>query len=201
GPWRRNSVGRHPRRPQHDLAGEACPRGTGMSGATAAPASRLSEWWRRACNPAFWMPVADGFAVLTAASLPWATAVVTIFTACWRGSSARVADLPAWFRSLKQPICALPLALLALAAIGTLWSEASWDTRLYAVSPAIKLLYLPALFHYFARSTRGMWVFVAFLISCTLLMAASWLVLLDPSLAMKQDPFERGIFVKNYIDQ
>ncbi len=85
--------------------------------------------------------------------------------------------------------------------MGTLWSEASWDARLYAVGPAIKLLYLPALFHYFARSTRGMWVFVAFLISCTLLMAASWLVLLDPSLAMKQDPPERGIFVKNYIDQ
>src|SRR5689334_3876769 len=153
-----------------------------MSGVAAAPASPLVEWWRRLRHPAFWIPVADGFAVLTAASLPWSTSLDSIFAACWLGSSAVVVDLPAWFRALKQPICALPLALLALAAIGTLWSEASWDARLYTVGPAIKLLYLPALFHYFARSTRGMWVFVAFLISCTLLMAVSWLVLLDPSL-------------------
>ena len=41
---------------------------------------------------------------------------------------------------------------------------------LYALSPATKLLVLPFLFYHFERSTRGMWVFVAFLASCTLLM-------------------------------
>ena len=38
------------------------------------------------------------------------------------------------------------------------------------LSPAVKLLVLPVLFYHFERSTRGMWVFVAFLVSCTLLM-------------------------------
>ena len=41
--------------------------------AAAAPASSLSEWWRWMRNPAFWMPVADAAAVLTAAALPWST--------------------------------------------------------------------------------------------------------------------------------
>jgi len=38
-------------------------------GVAAAPASPLSAWWRWLRHPAFWMPVADTFAVLTALSL------------------------------------------------------------------------------------------------------------------------------------
>lgn len=170
-------------------------------GVAAAPASPLAEWWRWLRRPAFWMPVADTFAVLTAASLPWSTSLVGIFTACWLGAVAPIIDYPVYLRSLKRPAYALPLALFALALAGTLWSEASWNARLYAVGPAIKLLFVPALFHYFERSSRGMWVFVAFLVSCTLLMAVSWLVLFEPSLSLQSVNPQRGIFVKNYIDQ
>jgi hypothetical protein len=170
-------------------------------GVAVAAASPSSEWWRRLRRSAFWMPVADTFAVLTALSLPWSTSLVGIFSACWIGSSAMIVDYPSYFRSLKQPICAMPLALFALAAVGTLWSDASWDTRLYTLGPAIKLLFLPGLFHHFEHSARGLWVLVAFLVSCTLLMMASWLVMLEPSLALKQDIPERGIFVKNHIAQ
>lgn len=173
-----------------------------MSGSVAAvPASPLAEWWRWLRRPAFWMPVADTFAVLTAASLPWSTSLVGIFTACWLGAVALIIDYPVYLRSLKRPAFALPLALFALAVAGTLWSEASWNARLYAVGPAIKLLFVPALFHYFERSSRGMWVFVAFLVSCTLLMAVSWLVLFEPSLSLQNVNPQRGVFVKNYIDQ
>lgn len=177
----------------------------GMAAETALP---LSCWWRRLRHPAFWMPVADAFAVLTALSLPWSTSLVGIFSACWIGSAALIVDYPAWFRSLKQPICAFPLGLFVLAAVGTLWSLAPWDERLHAVGPTLKLLFLPGLFHYFQKSSRGMWVFVAFVVSCTLLMAVSWLVAFQPQLALKGgNPAlpgmgaERGIFVKNYIDQ
>ncbi|MGQ0681328.1 O-antigen ligase family protein [Bradyrhizobium sp.] len=173
-----------------------------MSGSVAAaPASPLAEWWRWLRRPAFWMPVADTFAVLTAASLPWSTSLVGIFTACWLGAAALTIDYPVYLRSLKRPAFALPLALFALAAAGTLWSEASWNARLYAVGPAIKLLFVPALFHYFERSSRGMWVFVAFLVSSTMLMAVSWLVLIEPGLSLQKVNPQRGIFVKNYIDQ
>ena len=69
-------------------------------------------------------------------------------------------------------------------------------------SPTTKLLVLPVLFYHFERSTRGMWVFVAFLVSCALLMVMSWIVAIDPGLSLKAPASRgRGIFVKNYIDQ
>ena len=95
----------------------------------------------------------------------------------------------------------MPIALFLLALVGTLWSDAPWGARSYALSPATKLLVLPLLFYHFERSSRGMWVFVAFLVSCALLMVMSWLVLMYPGLTLKPDDAERGIFVKNYIDQ
>src|SRR5947208_7785067 len=60
---------------------------------------------------------------------------------------------------------------------------------------------LPLLFYHFERSTRGMWVFIGFLVSCTLLMAVSWVVVADPNVTLKGSDAARGIFVKNYIDQ
>ena len=76
------------------------------------------------------------------------------------------------------------------------------ELRLHAVGPAAKLLVLPVLFYHYERSTRGMWVVVAFLVSCTLLMAMSWIVTFAPSLTLKPpDEAERGIFVKNHINQ
>lgn len=173
-----------------------------MSGDVAvAAASSLSGRWRQLRNPAFWMPVADAFAVLTALSLPWSTSLAGIFSACWIGSAAMIVDYPVWFRSLRQPICALPLALFALAVAGTLWSEASWEAQLRGIGPAVKLLFLPGLFHHFERSSRGMWVFVAFLASCTLLMLVSWLVSFEPDIAIRGGVPQRGVFVKNYIAQ
>jgi O-antigen ligase len=136
----------------------------------------------------------------TALALPWSTSLVAIFVLCWLGVAAWTFDYKTYFQSLKRPICLLPIALFMLAAVGTLWSDASWAARLYAVSPAAKLLVLPGLFYHFERSARGMWVFVAFLVSCTLLMAMSWIVAFEPNLALKPGA-EYGVPVKNYIDQ
>jgi hypothetical protein len=95
------------------------------------------------------------------------------------------------------------LAVFALAAVGTLWSDAPWGDRLYAISPTVKLLAMPFLFYHFERSSRGPWVFAAFLVSCVLMMAMSWAVVFEPGLSLRRPDiaFERGIFVKNYIDQ
>jgi O-antigen ligase len=168
-------------------------------GAVASPGNIVLRLWR---DPAAWVTAADIFAVLTALALPWSTSLVAIFILCWLGAAAWFLDYRVYFESLKHPICFLPIAFFALAAVGTLWSDASWAARLYAVGPAAKLLVLPGLFYHFARSTRGMWVFMAFLVSCTLLMTMSWIVALDPGLTLKPEAdASRGIFVKNYIDQ
>jgi O-antigen ligase len=156
--------------------------------------------WRRWRDPAAWITTTDIFIVLIALSLPWSTSLVAIFAVAALVTMVPFFDAKAFLQSLKRPVSVLPVALFALALVGTLWSDAPWGARLYAVSPTAKLLMLPVLFYHFERSARGMQVFAAFLLSCVLLMAMSWLVAFDPLLALKSGA-EYGVPVKNYIDQ
>ncbi|KRR09045.1 ligase [Bradyrhizobium jicamae] len=161
--------------------------------------SLVRQYWR---DQTLWITIADVFAILAAFALPWSTTVLAIFVLCWLGAVAWVMDWRAYGRLLKQPICYLPLALFGLAAVGTLWADAAWSVRLAAIVPTLKLLALPGLFYHFQRSSRGMWVFIAFLVSCALVMVMSWVVAYDPSFSLRSDQTDtRGVFVKNYIDQ
>ena len=158
--------------------------------------------WRRWRDPAAWMTTADVVAVLLAASLPWSTSLVGIFGVALVIVMLPTIDAPSLVASLKRPVVAAPVALFVLALVGTLWSDARWGMRFYAVAPTAKLLLLPLLFHHFARSQRALWVFAAFLSSCIALLAMSWIVAYFPNLTLKaRDVASRGIFVKNYIDQ
>ena len=157
--------------------------------------------WRRFRSPAAWGETADLFAILTVASLPWSTSLTAIFNAAFLVCMVPFLDIRAFLQSLTRPICAAPIALFVLALAGTLWSDAAWGVRLYAVGPTVKLLVLPVLLYHFERSPRGRWMFIAFLVSCALLSVMSWLVAFYPNLTFKPDQVERGIFVKNYIDQ
>jgi O-antigen ligase len=144
----------------------------------------------------------DLLTVLIAILLPWSTTGVVIAAVLWIIALIPTLEVRAFLRSLTRPICVLPIAFLALALVGTLWSDALWNERLFAVRPTAKLLVLPLLLYHFERSTRGVWVFIAFLASCTLLMAASWLVAFDPAFTLKATGDRVcGVFVKNYIDQ
>jgi O-antigen ligase len=169
-------------------------------GALGPMISSMLSAWR---DPAARIRNVDLIAVLVAVLLPWSTSGVGIGMVLWLAAVATTLELRPFLHSLKRPICVLPIALVALAVMGTLWSDAPWSARSYALSPATKLLVLPLLFYHFERSTRGMWVFIAFLASCTLMTVASWIVAIDPSLTLKVpgEPMDRGIFVKNYIDQ
>ena len=162
--------------------------------------SVLALLLRRWRNPTAWATAADIFVILIAVALPWSTTLVAIFGAASVIAMAPFLDLKSFLQSLKRPICALPIALFALAVVGTLWSNAPWATRFYAIGPTTKLLMLPLLFYHFERSTRGVQVFVAFLASCVLLLAMSWIVVFDPRLALKPEA-AYGVPVKNYIDQ
>ena len=149
----------------------------------------------------------DLVTVIIAFLLPWSTTGVVIAAVLWVVALVPTLEVGAFLRSLKRPICLLPIAMFALALAGTLWSEAPWGERLYAVGPTVKLLMLPLLLYHCERSTRGGWVFVACLASCMLLMTASWVADFNPDLSLKaylsRGPYfpVNGIFVKNYIDQ
>jgi len=169
------------------------------AGVTTSPAAAALPAWR---DPAAWAKTADILAILIALSLPWSTSLVGIFGVALLVVMVPFLDVRIFLPSLKRPICALPIALFALAVFGTLWSDAPWGARLYAIGPTTKLLLLPLLFYHFERSAHGVQVFIAFLVSCTLLMVMSWIVAFDPGLSLKPKvEISRGIFVKNYIDQ
>jgi len=157
----------------------------------------LSAWH----DPAARILNVDLLTVLMAIMLPWSTSGVAIAGLLWVFALIPTLELRPFLVSLKRPISALPIALFGLALVGTLWSDAAWGARLYAVGPTLKLLALPLLLYHFERSPRGIWVFVAFLASCTLLMAVSFAVAVDPNFTLKPEAAGRGIFVKNYIDQ
>ena len=167
------------------------------AGVTTSPAAAALRAWR---DPAAWAKTADILAVLIALSLPWSTSLVGIFGVAWVITVVPTLDSRMFVVSLKRPISVLPIALFGLALLGTLWSDAPWGARLYAVGPSAKLLVLPVMFYHYERSARGIWVFAAFLVSCALLMAMSWIVALDPALALKSGA-SYGVPVKNYIDQ
>jgi O-antigen ligase len=143
----------------------------------------------------------DILTVAIAIMLPWSTSGVAIGTVLWFAAMVPSIDWRKFLGSLKRPISLLPIALVGLAIAGTLWSDAKWSERLYAVGPTLKLLVVPALLYHYQRSDRGPWVFKGFVASCALLSLVSWLVVLDPGLSLKGTEAERGIFVKNYIDQ
>jgi O-antigen ligase len=161
--------------------------------------TRPERLWRR---PAAWTGTVDVFAILVAIALPWSTSLVGLFVPAMLVAMGPFLDVEALLRSLRRPISVVPIALFLLALLGTLWSDAAWGARLYAVSPTAKLLVLPLLFYHFERSERGLAVFVAFLVSCALLMLMSWIVAFHPELTLKSGTAATpGIFVKNYIDQ
>src|SRR3984893_15819667 len=180
-------------RAKRPMMTEAVRREPGVSGLSLV----LSAWH----DPAARILNIDLLTVLIAILLPWSTTGVAISAVLWVLALVPTIGVRTFLRSLTRPICVLPIALFALALAGTLWSDASWGARLYAVGPTAKLLMLPLLLYHFERSPRGAWVFVAFLASCTLLMAVSWVVAFEPNLTLKPAAEARGIFVKNYIDQ
>ncbi|HLZ02224.1 MAG TPA: O-antigen ligase family protein [Bradyrhizobium sp.] len=174
---------------------------------TDAAPSRLSVVWSALNDPAAQIRRADWLAGLIAVLLPWTTTGVGIAVVLWLIAFAPTVEPRALLQSFRRPVSALPIALFALVLLGTLWSDAPWHDQTHQLGQVSKFLVLPLLVYHFERSTRGLNVFIAFLISCLLLALVSCVVALEPNLSAKlyfsRGPYlpTSGIFVKNYIDQ
>ena len=142
----------------------------------------------------------DLLAVLIAAMLPWSTSAVAILMLLWLLAVVPTLDARAFWRSLSRPVCLLPLALFALAVVGTMWADSPWPARVHGINPVVKLLAIPFLMYHFERSQRGVRVFIAFLASCSLLMVLSWVVWFVPEMKVTVTA-SAGVPIKNYIDQ
>jgi hypothetical protein len=161
-------------------------------GISALVGSAVHSW--------FWLLCVDIYPVLVAASIPWSTSAVAIFMVIWFIVLIPTIEPRRFLEVLKGPACWLPLAFVGLALAGTLWADGPWSARMQGIGPVTKLLAIPFLIYHFERSRRGLWVLVAFLASCALLMGLSWLVLFLPEwkIAATGAP---GVPLKNSISQ
>src|SRR5687767_6167505 len=103
---------------------EAARREPGPSGLSLV----LSAWH----DPAARILNIDLLTVLIAILLPWSTSGVAIAAGLWLVALIPTIEPRAFLRSLKRPVSMLPIAIFALALVGTLWSDASWGARLHA---------------------------------------------------------------------
>lgn len=145
------------------------------------------------------IPVADWLAVALVASLPWSTSATGILVVAWLVVALPTLNAGDIRRELLTPAGGLPVLLWALGVVGMLWADVPWGERFNGLSSFHKLLLIPILLTYFRRSGRGRDVLLAFLISCTLLLAASWIVyFLDLEMSGRRSA---GVPVKDYISQ
>ena len=88
-----------------------------------------------------------------------------------------------------------------------LWATVPLAERFAALGVFHKLLAIPFFAIQFRDTHRGMWVLIAFLISCSVLLVVSWGLMLLPDLAwrgrqrLEGDPVMIGVPVKDYNSQ
>ncbi|MGZ5854139.1 MAG: O-antigen ligase family protein [Xanthobacteraceae bacterium] len=143
--------------------------------------------------------IADWLAVATAVSLPWSTSATGILVALLVFAILPTLDRQSSQGLSSQAAVVLPLALVAYALIGTLWSEAEWPARFSGLAPFVKLLVIPLLLFHFRRTGAAEPVFIGFFASACLLLAASWVLAIFPNLPWRVAGY--GVPVKDYIIQ
>jgi hypothetical protein len=139
---------------------------------------------------------ADYLAIALVASLPWSTSATGILVVAWLVVLLPTLDWSELRRELATPASALPLMLIALAAVGMLWADVTWKERTAGLISHAKLAVIPLLFIQFRRSERGIYAIYALLLACIVLMLGSYIIYIW-RIETKQD----GVVVKDYISQ
>src|SRR5262245_41030707 len=157
-------------------------------------------WLRRErpSNSAFGA-AADYFAIGLATALPWSTSAAGILICLWILAILPRLRVTRPSESLTAP-AALPVLLWLFAALGMMWAEVPWLDRLSGLEAFFKLLLIPLALTQFRRSDKALQVLAAFLISCTILLAVSYVLALWPGVTWRgaRNP---GVPVKEYVAQ
>jgi O-antigen ligase len=145
---------------------------------------RYSDWW----------------AVAIAIALPWSTSLTAAFIFLWLITFMGSWNMAERFRPWTLA-GTLPVLLWGLGFLGMLWANVPLSERLAGLGSFHKFLFIPFFAVQFRDSDRGIWVFVGFLISCTVLLAVSWAIILLPNLPWRGRTGWIGIPVKDYLSQ
>src|ERR1043165_1514256 len=121
--------------------------------------------------------VADRLAVSVAVAMPWSISVSQILTAAWLLALIPTLEPAETRRALRSAAGGLPVLLWLLALLGMLWANVPWSERYAGLEGFHKLLVIPLLLAQFRRSGRGLYVVYGFLVSCTALLIASWVLI------------------------
>jgi O-antigen ligase len=140
---------------------------------------------------------------MVAAALPWSTTAVIVILILWIITLVPTIEPLNFLRTLRRPASLAPVVFFAVTIVGMIWSESSWSAAFHGLGPAAKLLVLPLLLYQYEYTARSGQVFKAFLVSCTLLLAYSWLILIAPGWQFTTaHGFDTtGVPVRNAIDQ
>jgi len=145
--------------------------------------------------------LADGLAAAVAISLPWSTSATAILIVLWLLALIPTLQRDDVAQVMTKPAAYLPVALVAVAALGMLWADVAWAERSRGLSGFLKLLVLPLLFLQFRRSANAHWVLAGFLLSCTVLLLMSTGSFLWPKFPLWSWAKTPGIPVKDYLIQ
>jgi hypothetical protein len=141
---------------------------------------------------------ADWLAVGVVVTLPWSTSISQILIVLWLIALLPTLDIAALRRELQTPAGLLPVLLWFAGAIGMLWANIPWAERVAGLGGFNKLLVIPLLLAQFRRSPNGWIVVGGFLVSCSVLMVASFAGWLLEIRIGAKDP---GFPVRDYIAQ
>jgi len=124
--------------------------------------------WLRGLNVERQTRIADGSAAALAISLPWSTSATSLLALLWLIAVIPLLDLTTLRREISTPAGGFPVLLWVLGVIGMLWAvDVPFKERLGGLSSFHKLLFIPLLMIQFRRSTRGAWVLIGYLASCS----------------------------------
>jgi O-antigen ligase len=118
--------------------------------------------------------IADWLAIAVVAAMPWSISVFQILIVLWLIALLPTLDVTALRRELQTPAGALPVLLWLAGALGMLWASVSWAERIAGLGGFHKLLIIPLLLAQFRRSPRGWYAVAAFLLSCGVVLVASF---------------------------
>lgn len=152
------------------------------------------NWADRSSQLSRWL------AVGVAASLPWSASAAAISIALWVISALPVLR----YSQLKNDVLSLadglPILLWLIAALAMVWADVTWSESLHALGGFHKLLVLPLVLRCFISRDEAFKPLIAFLASCTVLLAVSWIFVLWPTLTWQFARFP-GVPVKDFQSQ
>ncbi len=143
----------------------------------------------------------DALAFAMAVSLPWSTSAFAIIAALWLLVAIPTLDPRSLSRIVATSAGGIPVLLLALGAAGMLWAHVSPVQQFDGFKSFCKLLFIPLLMHQFCRSDAARYALIGFFVSCIVLVAVSWLLLIWPGMPWPGTVKTPGVPVKDYIAQ